>query len=633
MEELTSGIAAMTKQGINAARATTQMNAMVTAFLKPSEAMTAALKEVGFESGDAFLQAEGLSGALKFLTEQSEGSSAKLATLTQNQRALKGVMALTGVGGEEFTRILDQMGNAAGSTQEAFDKQEKTFETLKASLGKVAIVTGNIGKHFVDRIAVGATEATERLLDFIMGSRGMEFVANITGMLAGAWEMLKTAIKPFVDTLGPMVTDLFETIGELFGEAFTQEELLAGASKVLAATFRSLAIGMTIVIKTVKLIIVAIRDLIIAIKESGGVIGSCFEFLSGKKKWREVKDQAGEAKRAFQDLGKGVAVNARELWDSTAAQVRGFKDGVVADADAMASAFQIKFESTANYVKNNWDEMITGQKDFTDQFVRTTEDGNDTIQEDTEETTEEIKKSWFDTFKEAETTAGDFYNAFMDMTQEAFDVIQGIWQQNFTNREAALENEHTLEIEALDKKLADGLITQEQYDAELAELNQEQLKERNVLAKEEFEQQKKFNIAQAWMNAASAIMGWWAAAPQLGPIAGPIFAGVMTGLTLAEAAVQTALINKQQFVPSRATGGMASGMTQVNEVGGEIITLPDGSQVIPNDISRQIAADSGNMNQVNINIYEPRVRKDEDINEITNRIVSKLGRELRLVRG
>ena len=89
IEQLASGMAAMTKQGISAAEATTQLNAIVNSVLKPTEAMSEAIKEYGFESSAAFLESEGLTGVLQLLEDQTGGNADKISELIPNIRAMK----------------------------------------------------------------------------------------------------------------------------------------------------------------------------------------------------------------------------------------------------------------------------------------------------------------------------------------------------------------------------------------------------------------------------------------------------------------------------------------------------------------------------------------------------------------
>jgi hypothetical protein len=92
----------------------------------------------------------------------------------------------------------------------------------------------------------------------------------------------------------------------------------------------------------------------------------------------------------------------------------------------------------------------------------------------------------------------------------------------------------------------------------------------------------------------------------------------------------TVVISQQKFVPGKAMGGMASGATRVNEEGGEIITLPDGSQVIPNDISKQIAASAGGGNSIVINnSFRGAIIKDDmSLKRVATAVSNELGRRL-----
>jgi hypothetical protein len=196
------------------------------------------------------------------------------------------------------------------------------------------------------------------------------------------------------------------------------------------------------------------------------------------------------------------------------------------------------------------------------------------------------------------------------------------------NRMASLDDEYQ---QKYDKLIADkdtGIITEAEYniqkglvDAERAtnventekalnaKIDSEKKKQRdkeNAQKKKMFEANKANQIANIWIQTAIGVVSAFAGAcqwPGVSMIAGLIFAGVMSGILIASAAAQTVVVGQQQFVPEKALGGMASGVTRVNDGGGgEIITLPDGSQVIPNDISEQIALSVGKRNTQNNNI-------------------------------
>lgn len=172
MEDLTAGMITLTKQGVQAAETTTQLNAVVRAFVKPSREMQAALKSAGKESGSFLLKTEGLAGAVKFLNEQTQGNQEELAKLVPNIRGLKGVMGLAAQDGKLLAEALESTKNAAGGANEAFETQEKTFATLKNAFSQMLIATGQLSRGLTVDLAQGATRAFTSIRDMVNGLRG-----------------------------------------------------------------------------------------------------------------------------------------------------------------------------------------------------------------------------------------------------------------------------------------------------------------------------------------------------------------------------------------------------------------------------------------------------------------------------
>ena len=366
LEELSSGLAAMTKQGVNAANATTQMNAIVTAFLTPSQAMSEALADIGFESGSAFLEAEGLAGALELLEDVTRGDAAEMSKLIPNVRGLRGAMALTGTGAQVFKDTLEEMATATGITDEAFDKQEKTFETYLNSAGKISIVLGNIGKSFVDDIAVGATQANEAMLNFILSAPFMEMVADTVAVTAGAFEGLKVIFTAIVDAVKPTITEVWGALTDEFKELFGESDLLSGATAVLSVVTQTI-IGVIIVLATrIQAIIGTYGDWIKAIVETAKVSWSFIKMLAGQATWDEVKENARSAGDAFIALGLGVIDGYVDMFNVAKDQIKSFgADAEEINVDLQTN-IQTGFKQTRDNVISGWDEMITGQADASD---------------------------------------------------------------------------------------------------------------------------------------------------------------------------------------------------------------------------------------------------------------------------
>ena len=72
------------------------------------------------------------------------------------------------------------------------------------------------------------------------------------------------------------------------------------------------------------------------------------------------------------------------------------------------------------------------------------------------------------------------------------------------------------------------------------------------------------------------------------------------------------------------TSFYSGGKTRINEFGGEIVDLPQGSRIIPNDISKQMAKNSGSGVTVNVNIAGNMIGNQEFLNQLTDAFARKL---------
>lgn len=72
------------------------------------------------------------------------------------------------------------------------------------------------------------------------------------------------------------------------------------------------------------------------------------------------------------------------------------------------------------------------------------------------------------------------------------------------------------------------------------------------------------------------------------------------------------------------TSYYSGGKTRINEFGGEIVDLPQGSRIIPNDISQQMAKNSGGGITVNVNIMGNMVGNQEFLKQLTDAFARKL---------
>lgn len=144
-EDLGAMTAYLTTQGNTASQATTQLAAMMTALLNPNETMKKGLRELGFSSGQAAIEALGLAGAFTALagTQTARDGMAKMSGSVE---ALRGITALAGPDVAEFFATFKS--GVEGATDAAYSIQMGSaaaqFDLLKSSVQGLGIEAGQV---------------------------------------------------------------------------------------------------------------------------------------------------------------------------------------------------------------------------------------------------------------------------------------------------------------------------------------------------------------------------------------------------------------------------------------------------------------------------------------------------------
>jgi len=145
----------------------------------------------------------------------------------------------------------------------------------------------------------------------------------------------------------------------------------------------------------------------------------------------------------------------------------------------------------------------------------------------------------------------EYVDAIATLYGHLENTIRMITEQRFKNEEERINNVYEKEKEALEGQLNANLISREQYDNKLLELEQQKEAESIILRKREFETNKRLNMANAVIAGAQAVL------QALGSSAPPvniILAALVGGL----AAVQFGVIANEQF--TAAEGGIVPGI-------------------------------------------------------------------------
>jgi TP901 family phage tail tape measure protein len=172
LEELSAAVASISDKGIATSESLTQFRGIITALTKPTDAMKAKLRELGFSSTESAIGTLRLSGLLEALAQSTDGSTQAFAKLFPNVRGIGGALSITGENlktfaanieaaqqnGEEYanskfltatntdaerlTKALNQVSNAF--TLELGNALVKTGAEFVSVEGRVEFLTGTV---------------------------------------------------------------------------------------------------------------------------------------------------------------------------------------------------------------------------------------------------------------------------------------------------------------------------------------------------------------------------------------------------------------------------------------------------------------------------------------------------------
>lgn len=130
LDELGAGIVELTRQGQKPSRVMTNLNAVMTAFLKPSKQAQDTAKQLGIDFSAAAIQAKGFPAVIADIAAKAGDNDAALVKMFGNVRAIRAIFPLAAAGGQEYLRMLAMMAQAhsgAGATARALAEQQKSL--------------------------------------------------------------------------------------------------------------------------------------------------------------------------------------------------------------------------------------------------------------------------------------------------------------------------------------------------------------------------------------------------------------------------------------------------------------------------------------------------------------------------
>lgn len=294
-------------------------------------------------------------------------------------------------------------------------------------------------------------------------------------------------------------------------------------------------------------------------------------------------------------------------------------------------------------------------------FKKTAKIAEETVEEVTDEVEEggeKTVKTLSEKLKNVASTMSSYCSKYLGYLTDLGDAIYDYQDQQYENQLNALDeeiealknareekiaiaqSEHDKKLSILDDQLNQGLISQEEYNTKKTQLEQnladtvdgiktessetekKLAKEQDALARKQFEAKKKSEIANVWINFATATMrafaeNFWAVA-----------LGITTALGV-QAGIQTATINSQQYTSAFAEGGIIDEPTigLVGEAGKEaVVPLENNTEWVgglAKAISPAIVSQSSSNEKAIEYLREEVVTLRRMLSETLNKILDK----------
>lgn len=327
-EQLWGAMATLTGVTGSTAEVVTQMKATMQAFLSPSKNMQAALKNMGYESGQALLESKGLQGSLDALKDAVGGNELAFAGLFSSVEAQTAVLAMAGNQAENLTSKTAEMYEATGAANTAFERQTNN---LKYDIKMIK----NLGANFLTQLGTNilpyVREFAEAALPVV--SEALEKIGGyMTGTIIPAAE---TAVK-WISEHRTLILALAAGIATAVA-AYKAYKVAITAYNAVMAVYKVVTAASATGTFTLAGAMTALNLPVLAVVAAIGLAVAAGILIY--KNWDKIKAKAVE-------LGAKIS----EVWGN-------IKTGVSEAVANLVSAFQSNFPLLSAYLSGWWESV------------------------------------------------------------------------------------------------------------------------------------------------------------------------------------------------------------------------------------------------------------------------------------
>lgn len=230
VEDVTTALSAMSMAGIKGSQAGTSLRTMLTRMVKPTDAVAAAMDELGIsvtnQDGSMKSLDEIVSNLRTSFDGLTESEKAKYAATLAGQEGMAGMLSLLNLTEEEYNEIAKSMDNAGGVAEQTAaimqDNLQSKIEQLGGSLESLAIKLADYVIPYLQKFVEWLTSLVDKFtaLDPETQKTILKFAAIVA------------AIGPVLVVLGKLVTGV--------GSVITTFGKIPGAIKTVTSGFTNM---------------------------------------------------------------------------------------------------------------------------------------------------------------------------------------------------------------------------------------------------------------------------------------------------------------------------------------------------------------------------------------------------------
>jgi len=312
-EELFAVMATGTGVTGGAAEVSTQLRGVLQSLMAPTEDMTTLMGSMGYETGDAMLQGEGLEGTIQAIVQAAAASGTPLQKYLGSIEGQTLALALAGPQAEAYAAKLEAMGGSMGATEAAFKAQTQGINKVGFTMKQLGIQATVIMQKLGDGLAPALGVVLETVTPLV------GYVVQLADWFANAdanTQLWGVALLGVVAAIGPLlmilpgVVSAIGVIGSVLAFLVSPIGLVIAAIGALVAVFATDFMG----IRTMTM--QALQPVI----KIAGEVGSAFQslmagdFAAVQAKIDTIKTDFGNLVKSITDIDWGGLWGKFQAW-------------------------------------------------------------------------------------------------------------------------------------------------------------------------------------------------------------------------------------------------------------------------------------------------------------------------------